>query len=437
MFGKSTIGLISVSILVLVGLLAGQLAAQSISGTINGTVVDQSGAVIPGVEVTLINERTSETHNTVTNDTGEFVFAAVQPGSYAVKVEKTGFRGFNRKGIMLTVSERVALGRIQLELGEVSNTVDVTLQGETVTTESADTAGVLSLKQLDNIPIKGRDVMNLLRTLPGVSQVNAAPWGGGEIGDNGPPARSSSNGGQFGSFTPAVGGARLFWNTVTVDGQVGSNPDFPGLFMAAISMDAVAEAKIISNNYTADYGRNPGSTINLVSKSGTQDFHGNVYGYKRSEKLNANDFFNNRDGVPKPIYRFGTFGFSAGGPIYIPGKFNTEKKKLFFFYAQEDWRVKLPQSISNVTVPTAAERLGDFSQTFDQGGALRVITDPVTHQPFPGNRIPSNRLNPDAQLLMNIMPLPNQTDRSITGGNYNLEWQDVCEIPKMLNALKV
>src|SRR5207247_7373485 len=281
MFGKSTIGLISVSILVLVGLLAGQLAAQSISGTINGTVVDQGGRVIQGDDVTLINESTSETHITDTNETGEFVLAAVQPSSYAVKVEKAGFRGFNRKGIMLTVSERVALGRIQLELGEVSNTVDVTLQGETVTTESADTAGVLSLKQLDNIPIKGRDVMNLLRTLPGVSQVNAAPWGGGEIGDNGPQASSSSNGGQFGSFTPAVGGARLFWNTVTVDGQVGSNPDFPGLFMAAISMDAVAEAKIISNNYTADYGRNPGSTINLVSKSGTQDFHGNVYGYKR------------------------------------------------------------------------------------------------------------------------------------------------------------
>src|SRR5439155_27283678 len=193
------------------------------------------------------------------------------------------------------------------------NTVNVTLEGETVTTESADTAGVLSLKQLDSVPIKGRDVMNLLRTLPGVSQVNAAPWGGGEIGDN-DPAGGPSNGGQFGSFTPAVGGARLFWNTVTVDGQVGSNPDFPGLFEAATSIDAVAEVKVVSNNYTADYGRNPGSTIALVTKSGTKDFHGTVYEYKRHEKLNANDFFNNRDGLPKPIYRFGTFGFAVGGP---------------------------------------------------------------------------------------------------------------------------
>jgi Carboxypeptidase regulatory-like domain len=413
--------LMSAAVLVLVVLLTVQLAAQSISGTINGTVVDQSGAVVPGVEVIVTNERTAETRNTVTSEAGDFVFAALQPGSYAIKIEKSGFRGFNRKGILLTASERVALGKIQLELGEVSNTMNVTLEGETIETESADTSGALSNNVLDNVPVKGRDVMNLLRTLPGVSQVAAQPWGTGEFGDK-DPAGTSSNGGQFGSFTPAIGGARMFWNTVTVDGQVGSNPDFPGLFMSAISMDAVSEAKIISNNYGADYGRNPGSTINLVSKSGSQYFHGNVYFYKRHEDLNANDFFNNRDGIPKPAYRFGTFGFNGSGPIYIPGKFNTEKKKLFFFYSQENWRVNLPQGISQVTVPTAAERQGDFSQTFDQGGQLRVITDPTTGQPFPGNIIPANRINPDTQIMFGLMPLPNQTDVTQTGGNYNFAW---------------
>ncbi len=244
MFRKNTIGLMSfyiLALLVLVVLLGGRLGAQSIAGNIGGTLVDPSGAVIPGVQVTLINEGTTESRTTVSNDTGEFVFAAVQPGTYTIKAEKTGFRGFNRKGVAVTVSGRVGLGKIQLELGEVSNTVNVTIEGETINTESADTAGVLSLKQLDSVPIKGRDVMNLLRTLPGVSQVNAQPWGSGEIGDS-DPAGGQSNGGQFGSFTPAVGGARLFWNTVTVDGQVGSNPDFPGLFMAAISI-AAREAK--------------------------------------------------------------------------------------------------------------------------------------------------------------------------------------------------
>jgi hypothetical protein len=433
---KNIIRLLSGAVFVLAALLAVQSAAQSISGTISGTLVDPSGAVVPGAQVTLTNERTSETRNTVSSDAGEFVFTALQPGSFAVMAEKTGFRGFNRRGIVLTASERVGLGRIQLEVGELTNTVNVTLEGETVTTENADIAAGLTLNQLDNLTTKGRDVMNLLRTLPGVTTVAAFPWGTGEMGER-DPAGSASNGGMFGSVTPAIGGARQNWNTITVDGQVGSNPDFVGVFMSAISMDAVAEAKIVSNNYTADYGRNPGSTINLVSKPGARDFHGNVYLYKRHENLNANDFFNNRDGLPKPIYRFTTFGFNASGPIYIPGKFNTEKKKLFFFYSQENWRVKLPQDISHVAVPTAAERSGDFSQTLDQAGKLRVIKDPVTGQPFPNNIIPSDRINKDAQLMLNLMPLPNQLDRSLTEGNYNFEWQDNVEIPKMLNALKV
>ena len=436
MFRAKNIGLVFLWTLIFAAMAGREAAAQSIAGSISGTLVDQTGAVIPGVEVSLINERTSETRSTVTGDTGEFVFAAVQPGTYSVKIEKTGFRGYTRKGIAVTVSERVGLAKIQLEVGEVSNTVDVTLEGEAVMTESADTTAALAINQLDNIPIRGRDVMALLRVLPGVSQVQPQPWGTGEFSSR-DPAGSDSNGGQFGSFTPAVGGARLFWNTVTVDGQVGSNSDHPGLFMAAISMDAITEAKIVSNNYTADYGRNPGSTINLVSKSGSQDFHGNVYGYKRHEKLNANDFFNNRDGLPKPIYRYGTFGFNVGGPVYIPGVFNTEKKKLFFFYSQENWRVNQPQGITHVTVPTEAERRGDFSQTLDLDGSLRVITDPITGQPFTNNIIPPGRLNPDTQVMFNLMPLPNQLDRNLTGGNYNFEWQDSCEIPKMLNALKV
>src|SRR6266566_615954 len=439
MFRKNTIGLMSfyiLALLVLVVLLGGRLGAQSIAGNIGGTLVDPSGAVIPGVQVTLINEGTTESRTTVSNDTGEFVFAAVQPGTYTIKAEKTGFRGFNRKGVAVTVSGRVGLGKIQLELGEVSNTVNVTVEGETINTESADTAGVLSLKQLDSVPIKGRDVMNLLRTLPGVSQVNAQPWGSGEIGDS-DPAGGQSNGGQFGSFTPAVGGARLFWNTVTVDGQVGSNPDFPGLFMAAISIDAVAEVKVVSNNYTADYGRNPGSTIALVTKSGTKDFHGTVYEYKRHEKLNANDFFNNRDGLSKPIYRFGTFGFAVGGPAYIPNRFNSNKEKLFFFYSQENWQVKQPWGRNRVTVPTAAERTGDFSQTIFPGSSptQRVtITDPTTHQPFQSNTIGDDRIDKQGQLLLNLMPLPNLNDPTLP---YNYEWQDNCEIPRLLQSLKL
>jgi hypothetical protein len=386
-------------------LTCGTMRGQTISGSISGTVIDASGAVIPGQGVSLENAKTKQAWTVATSTEGEFVFTALQPGEYAIKIEKTGFRGFVRTGIILSASERQALGKIQLEVGEVANLLTVSSEGvATVNTESADTTAGLTINQLDNLVTRGRDVMNLLRILPGVSTIPVVPWG--ELSEN-DPAGTNSNGGQFGSFTPAVGGARLFWNTVTVDGQVGSNPDFPGLFMSAISMDAVAEVKIVSNNYTADYGRNPGSTINLVTKSGTQDFHGNLYAYKRHEKLNANDFFNNRDGLQKPIYRFGTLGGNIGGPLFLPNKFNSDKKKLFFFYSLEYWQTKVPQGISRNNVPTDAERNGDFSNTFDQSGSLVPIIDPRTGLQFPNNIIPSDRINQNGKALLNIMPLPN------------------------------
>jgi len=415
-------------------LVCGRSPAQTISGEVSGTVVDSSGAVIPDAHISLISETTADRRTTTSNAAGEFVFSVVPPGTYTVTVEKEGFQTHQRRGAVLTASQRLSLGNIELAVGQVTQTIEVTAQAEAVNTENADAVGLLSNIQVTNLSVKGRDVMQLLRVLPGVSTLTVVPWG--EISDT-DPAGTSSNGGQFGSFTPAVGGARLFWNTVAVDGQVGSNPDFPGLFMAAISMDAVSEVKVVSNNYTADYGRNPGSTISLVSKSGTKDFHGTAYFYKRHEKLNANEFFNNAFGQPKAQYRFTTLGGALGGPIYIPNKFNANKDKVFFFYSQEEWRTKLPQGLTRVTVPTAQERIGDFSNTLDQAGNLRVVTDPTTGEPFPGNIVPSERINSNGQLLLTLMPAPNLLDRSVTEGNYNYVWEDVCDIPKRLNALKL
>lgn len=359
-------------------LICGHAPAQSPTGQISGTVQDSSGAIIPDANVTLTNQDTGSVRTIASSPSGEFVFTALSPGTYTVKVEKSGFRTYEKKSIILSVSQRSALGNIQLAMGQVSQTVEVTAQGEAVNTESADAIGSLSTLQVTDLGVKGRDVMQLLRVLPGITTLTVVPWG--EISDT-DPAGTGSNGGQFGSFTPAVGGARLFWNTVTVDGQVGSNPDFPGLFMAAMSMDAVSEVKVVSNNYTADYGRNPGATIAIVSKSGTKNFHGTVYGYKRSEKLNANDFFNNRNGLEKPIYRFGTFGLAVGGPVYIPNRFNVNKDKLFFFYSEEDWRTKNPWGRNTVTVPTAAERAGDSSQSFFPGTTPPNLLPSLTLQP--------------------------------------------------------
>jgi Carboxypeptidase regulatory-like domain len=405
-----------------------------ITGEMSGTIQDSSGAVIPEAMITVTNEGTGAVRTTSSMANGEFVLSALRPGTYTIKVEKNGFKTYERKGNVLTANQRVALGIIPLAVGQVTQTVEVTAQGEVVNTENADTSSNLSTIQVTDLGVKGRDVMQLLRVLPGVTTLTVVPWG--EISDS-DPAGTGANGGQFGSFTPAVGGARLFWNTVTVDGQVGSNPDFPGLFMAATSLDAVSEVKVVSNNYTADYGRNPGSTIALVTKSGTRDFHGTVYGYKRSEKLNANDFFNNAEGIQKPIYRFGTFGFAVGGPVYIPHHFNTNREKLFFFYSQENWQVKQPWGRNTVYVPTEAERNGDFSQTiYPASNPVQPITiiDPTTHQPFQGNIIPPGQINQQGQLLLNLMPLPNFNDPTQP---FNYVWQDNCEIPRTLQSLKL
>jgi hypothetical protein len=422
-------------LLFVVVMLFGSLTnAQTISGTITGTVVDSSGAAVPDAAVTLTNESTQETRTGKSDTSGEFVFAALQPGAYTVSVTKQGFETVRRTGLLLQTNQRLAVGSIALTIGQTTQTLTVSTEAAPINTENADVAPELAQTQVQNIPVVGRDVMALLRVLPGIGTIATTP--GGEISANS-PFGTSSNGGQYGSFTPNVGGFRLFWNTVMVDGQVGSNPDFPGLFMSAMSMDAVSEAKIMSENYTADYGRNPGPTILLVSKSGTSQFHGSAYYYFRNEDLNSNDFFSNRSGITRPLYRFDTEGGTVGGPVYIPKLFNTSKTKLFFFYAEEDWQTKLPQGIQYVTTPTALERQGNFSQSFDQGGNLRVITDPTTHAPFAGNIIPSNRLNPNGQFFLNLMPMPNVNNRALTGGTYNYQWQDSCDIPKRLQTLKL
>ena len=409
--------------------------SQSISGTISGSVIDPSGAAIPDVAVTLVNDLTKETRQDTTKTRGEFVFPALQPGTYSITLQKAGFESVKRTGLDLETNQRLAINEVKLLLGQTSQSMTVTTTPISVNTESADTAPELTQTQLGSLPVVGRDVMALLRILPGVGTIPTGP--SGEIDQRDPTGSGASNGGQYGSFTPNIGGYRLFWNTAMVDGQVGSNPDFPGLFTSAMSMDAVSEARILSQNYLGDYGRNPGPTIILVSKSGTSDFHGSLYYYLRNEDFNANDFFNNRNGLAKPLYRFNTQGGTIGGPIFIPRVFNRNRSKLFFFYAEEDWQTKLPQNLQQLTVPTALERAGDFSQSYDPSGSLRVITDPTTHSPFPNNQIPANRLDPNGIKLLTLMPLPNFTNTAITNNQYNYQWQDSCDIPKRLQTLKL
>jgi hypothetical protein len=184
------------------------------------------------------------------------------------------------------------------------------------------------------------------------------------------------------------------------------------------------------SNYQAEYGRNGGALINIVTKSGTREFHGSGYWYKRHEMFNANDFFSNRNGVAKALYRYNTLGASLGGPLYVPKTFNRNKSKLFFFYSFENWSSHTPRPLSQVTVPTQLERRGDFSQTLDLNGQMIPIKDPFNGLPFSGNVIPASRLDKNGQALLNIFPLPNALDRGITKGNYNYNFLQSFNVPK-------
>ncbi len=402
-------------------LLAGQVLAQTVTGTISGAVTDPSDQVIVGSTVTLTNERTLESRTTPTNELGAFIFPAVPPSAYSVKVEAAGFKTFQRTGMVLSANERLSLGSIRLAIGALTETVSVVAEGAAVQTTSAEHSAMLTPDQMATMMTRGRDVVSLLRLLPGVT------YGTDPV----------TLGGSYGTGTPDIGGVPNNYNQMTLDGLLSNDIGTPNVFSAPLSIDAIGEVKALLNNYQAEYSGNGGAVINIVTKSGTRDYHGGTYWYRRHEMFNANGFFNNMNNVPKALYRYNTLGFTVGGPIYIPGKFNRNKNWIFGFYSLEDWKIKDPRGLQRVTSPTALERAGDFSQTLDVGGRLIAITDPLTRQPFPGNRVPANRINKNGLALLNVLPLPNFADRNVSKGNYNYLFQESVINPKRTNLFKV
>ncbi|WP_031499965.1 carboxypeptidase regulatory-like domain-containing protein [Bryobacter aggregatus] len=397
------------------------LYSQTISGSISGSVVDSSGNVIPAAPVRLLSERTGEERTANTNESGDFMFPALQPGSYTVIVEVSGFRPFRKTGNALSAAQRLSVGSLALAIGSVSESVTVAAQSVTVQTGSTEHSALIGERQLEQISIRGRDVVSMLRILPGVSQT----------------VDTEFLGGSFGTQSPNIQGTRSNWNSLQVDGVTGNDLGSPGTFSSPINMDAIGEVKVLMNNYQAEYGRNGASSINVVTKSGSREYHGTAYWYKRHESWNANNFFNNRTGVPLPIYRYSTLGATLGGPVPLGKVWNGSKEKLFFFYSFEKSAVKNPQAVRQVTVPTALERAGDFSQTVDLTNKQIIIRDPLTNAAFPGNVIPANRLDKNGQAMLNIFPLPNQLNRAVTQGNFNYQFQEAVDQPRNQHLFRI
>jgi hypothetical protein len=245
----------------------------------------------------------------------------------------------------------------------------------------------------------------------------------------------------FGTDVPNVGGARRDWSNVIVDGVVANEVGASNLMAQQINLDAISEVRVLLNSYRAEYGRAGGGQVQIVSKGGTSNYHGNLYYYGRNEALNATDFFVNRANAKKPRYRFNTYGANLGGPV------PKVENKLFFFYSLEAPLVSRPGPLRNWTMPTDREMQGDFSQTLDAQGRLINIKDPlrsgacnaVSGGPgcFPGNIIPADRINSNGRALLNMLPRANNFNRNFTQGQYNYSTQENADNPKMNNIVRV
>jgi hypothetical protein len=386
-------------------LLAGLVFAQSTTSSVNGTLVDSSGAAIPSASCILADQATGGTFKAASSAVGLFTFPSVPASTYTLTVQAPGFKVLQMKDIAVTSRELRTLGNVIMQVGEVRESVTVAAEGTAVQLASAERSGVLTGGQVNDIALKGRDFFALLQTIPGVVDTTAS-------------RDTSSNTAGAGIF---INGNRDNQKNVSVDGITAMDTLSIGSLSFEPNMDAIAEVKILTNNYQAEYGRNSGGAIAAIIKSGTRDFHGSGYDFYRHESLNANNFFNNRTATPKQPYRYRISGYSLGGPIYIPRKFNSNRDKFFFFWSQEFTGVKTDYGAMFVNTPTAAEREGNFSKSFDVNGTLIPVRDPNTGQPFPGNIVPGNRINKTGQAILNFYPLPNYTDpdpRNLYRWNY-------------------
>src|SRR5262249_19193579 len=249
----------------------------------------------------------------------------------------------------------------------------------------------------------------------------------------------------FGSQIPNIGGQRRNWNQVTVDGLNGNELSGTNRMNSSINLDAISEVKVLLNTYKAEFGHSGGANIQIVSKSGSSEYRGSGYWYGRRDSWNATPGENNRAGVPKPKYHIDTPGFNLGGPVKIPGLYTQPTdKKLFFFYSFEGPQVERPGQLRLYRMPTAAERNGDFSQTFDSNGRLIFIKDPQATGAcsataggpgcFPGNIIPADRLDSNALALLKLLPLPNALGVS---PNYNFTRQETSTNPRFNHFVRI
>ncbi|HWB87311.1 MAG TPA: carboxypeptidase regulatory-like domain-containing protein [Bryobacteraceae bacterium] len=325
------------------------LQAQDISGSIAGVVQDPSGASIPDAKITITNTARHQVVRTLTTDTGGNYSAPLIPvGTYSIKVEASGFRTMTREDVVLNVNDQLKIN-LTMEVG--ANTEEVTVREAPVSVElgTAAAAGLIEGKQIRELSLSSRNYEQLVALMPGVtsSQTDQLYVG------------SSLPSGLANVVPFSINGQRNSANNWTIDGADNVDRGSNLTLLNYPSVDAIEQFKVLRSLYTADTGRAGGAQINVVTKSGNSQFHGDLYEFVRNDALAANNFINNMNGIANPPLRYNNFGYTVGGPVYIPGHFNKEKNKTFFFFSQEFRRV-ITYTTFTATVPTADELKGNF-----------------------------------------------------------------------------
>jgi len=371
--------------------------AQTVTGTLVGTVVDPAGSAVPGAPIQLTNQGTAAVLTATTDNEGLFRFPNLSPATYTVSVQAKGFKTRVERDITVGLSENRDVGRLALEIGNVGESITVTAEVTPVQTSSSERSSVIDGNQLNSEAIRGREMMSFMRMLPGVVDTTVA--------------RDATGGSVLGGLTfNGSTGLTGFMVDGIADMDTGCSNCFTHF---EPNIDSIGEVKVLTSNYQAEFGRNAGGAIQVVTKSGTQTFHGSGWWTHRNEDLNANDFFNNITGLPRSRYRFNIAGWSLGGPVFIPKHFNIAKTKVFFFASQEYTQQLVNAANQYRSMPTALERTGNFSQSVNGAGALIVVNDPLALNsagaatPFPGNVVPQSRINGWGQAMLNFFPLPN------------------------------
>ncbi len=364
--------------------------AQMTTGTILGTVTDASGLAVPGANVTITNLETGFSTRFLTDASGDYLVPYLLPGTYKVLAEKQGFRVIVKTGIVLQVDQKARVD-LTLQVGAVTQSVTVQSQAPLIQTASSEQGQVVASQTISDMPLSSRDFALLVNLNTG-----AVPNSPNSIGSAVGVTLSRDN--QAGIEATQVNGIEADGTSWNIDG-VSNNEAFFSILTVNPSVDAVQEFKVTNNSYSAEYGRVGGANVQIAIKSGTNQLHGDVYEFLRNAALDANDFFSNRSGLSIPPYKQNDFGGTLGGPI--------KKNRAFFFGDYEGFRSTLTTT-GLVTIPTAAQRTGDFSAAGNP-----VIYNPFNlnasgqPQPFTGNMIPSNMINSAAANILALFPPPN------------------------------